>query len=736
MNTSSSSPSLSSEGSLLPPGVPPTSSSTEKYHQKRRSPPSSINSRIFEDERVSDNIIPIVQIVVPHSDLDGIVRGSGSTLNGGGLASKSNSSATTTPSSRYSLTRVSSFTNRSFKDLKEVPTDLLPKIVEVSSRSPTPVSSVSPPRSYTSSPTPVLPSSVTSNLLPSPISRPSFMKKSSSSTNVISNQSSIPKTQKQPPNTFITEVDVKKEDIQIEIEDIDYRLDLLPHWLFNSNHQSIEECKFPQDFSTTCKFPRKKPLHPSFVIKQVLNIYFPSFLSDHAPSQSKILVNQVLLSEQNQNILLDAFWWFYVTLYGNQYLISKSTEYYSTKLDICLEKMNHSKDFFLRMQKSKFYQEKAREWSQRRFEALTQEFIQVENRIANNYAEMVVKFIAARQFESKHNVSYGFDEMYIEVMSKSVFMAFGYNFPDSAEQFETVEFQRKIVTQFQIWSLGLDSIRQPCLDTVWKYKVELKLPTSSSEESKLTAKQKFQKAVLSICTGVKSKTRVKKQTEELNDVLSKIEETVYSPHYNLFEVFHEEEMNFIDLVKANRKEQIAMAYSKGVNLTAQELDQIIEYDERDEELLFELKILREEKKKHEKNHSPKSYDIKRVAQVRKKAWYEIGEGDNVTLKSTTRKECKHLGVFKAYSHSKKSSPLVSQYVSLLRETNSLQRQAERFEKRKAMRRDYMKNHSHQTTSKENASRNNSLDESNVLTGSYSSLLKPDKSIHKLFSEVL
>ncbi|KAG2378943.1 hypothetical protein C9374_007581 [Naegleria lovaniensis] len=713
------------------------SNSPNQNHQLEttRSTPI-INSRLFEDERVSDSLIPILQIVVPHSD---------ESTNTSSTNGHSKNAEKPAIPSRYSLTRVSSFTNRSFKDLKEVPTDLLPKIIEVSSRSPTPVSPVSPispPRSYASSP---IPSGNT--LLPSPITRPAFTRTSSSSTNLsLSNSvpsTLIPKTQK-PPNTFLTEVDDKKE-IQIEIEDIDFRLDLLPHWLFDSSQQSIEQCKFPKDFATTCKFPRKKPLHPSFVIKQVLNIYFPSFLSDHAPSQSKIHVNQVLLSEQNQNILLDAFWWFYVKLFGHQYLVSKSTEYYMTNLDMCLEKIHHSNDFFLRLQKSKYYQEKAQEWSQRRFEALAQEFIQVENRIANNYAEMVVKFIAARQFESKHNISYGFDEMYIEVMAKSVFMSFGYNFPDSSEQFETAEFQRTIVTQFQIWSLGLDSIRQPCLDNVWKYKVELKLPTTSSDNCKLTVKQKFQKAVLTVCSGVKERTTVKKQQDELNHVLAKIEENTYSPRYNLFEMFHEEEMNFIELVKANRKAQIVEAFAQGANLTTEELAQIIEYDERDEELHFELKVLREAKQKHEKNHSPKSYDIKDVATVRKKAWYEIGEGDNVTLKSTTRKECKHLGVFKAYSHSKKSSPLVSQYVSLLRETNSLQRQAERFEKRNVMRRDYMK--TPQPKNDDNSSLRKSLNntnESSVLSNTssssyskgYSTLLKPDKSIHKLFSQVV
>ncbi|EFC47180.1 predicted protein [Naegleria gruberi] len=577
------------------------------------------------------------------------------------------------------------YSNRS---LKEIPTELLPTIVSVSS-----------PTSSNLSPSPLLeevrrqqgdlsiPISPSSNssLPPTPPSIKGRLSKQPSFTDPNARRM---KSSGSSTGTFLTEVSLKSMD-SFFIPSPPKQVHLLPDFLFSPQTENIENCRFPSDFNNP-QFPRNRPLNPKYVLNKTLILYFPSLFSDYTNSEHRIQFNDLFLTEQNQSILIDSFWWFFLTVFSKDYLLRKAVQYYEYMIEKELEKRKEKNNFFLRKEQHKVYKEKGENWANQVYKKLLGELPAIENRISNNYAELVVKFITHRSYTIKTNIQLDLDDIFIEVISKSVFLAYGLNFPDCHEIFETEAFQARVARQFQLWCFGVCTINLPFLDTLWMFKMELKSPPYVRDEHSLSPKQRFKRAIQAVRVGYnESIVKTKEVREELEKALDNLEYNDYSPAYNLFEMFFEDESEFAAIRKQNKRLQIMEAFTSGATLKEEELNEIIECDDRDEELFIELQILKEKKEKNIFAKPLPSKDIKEIAAVREKAWYEMGEGTTKTL-VTNIKQVKTLGTFKTYSHSKKSSPLVSQYLTLLRHNKATQRKQERFEKRMELRKNYMK----------------------------------------------
>ena len=470
-------------------------------------------------------------------------------------------------------------------------------------------------------------------------------------------------------DTFMTEVELE--------ETPPHQLDQLPKWLFKTgNHETIMDCKFPADFTEVRQLPRKRHLHPKYVIKTTLSTYFPTVFNDNTDPKQRILLDKVFMGEHNQNILMDMFWWLYITLYAEHYLQKKACLFYEVNLDKVLMKKKTTS--ILRKEMFKVSMTKAEQWSSARFEALKQELDVVEERIANNYAEVIVKFITHRPVYLNFKVNVNMDEMYVELMSKAIFLTFGLVFPDSFVHFETKEFQRSLTEQVHKWCYGVFELEPKYLNSIWRFKMELKLPPTQLVAT--TARQKFKHLVEFVQQGKhESIVKARENRRTLESVMSQLEDHEYSPAYHLSYLFHEEDLAFKEASKDNRKKQITEAILNGRSLNDKELNEYIQTDAMDEEINFELEVIKEKREKMKRTQMPDSKHIKEIAQTRPKMWYELGAGNNETIRqdATNRK-----AVFKTFSYSKRSSPLVSQYLTKLHQSKAAQRIQEKEQKRK------------------------------------------------------
>ncbi|KAL9647492.1 hypothetical protein ABK040_006852 [Willaertia magna] len=421
--------------------------------------------------------------------------------------------------------------------------------------------------------------------------------------------------------------------------------------LFNNNlewlmeqEESVENCVVPIDFLSCQPFPRKKKLTPQFVINTVIKKYYRK----HVYSKE---IKEILTNSCNLQLVLDSFWNIFVNRFSERYLWRKANRRYSIEESSNSDLITHPPN---RQDK-----ERAKKWVDYQQTLLFKELVHIDKRMSKNFAELVVIFIENRKKNFRMcKIQEEIDTLYIDFMTKVLFLSFGMNFPESSHLFETEEFQKELCTKFNEWCLGIP-VLIPSNITLLKYDeedLERNFKSSEITETKTDPIRRLKKAVSLVKFIERAKKGMNKNNEEkaniiqLEEILERLSEVPYAPSRQLEHVFGDIwESEPTKRSKEEEKEKLKSIYKD--LLTEEDL----------EEIKFETKLSSKKKKQENRFSLPKSIKtVKNNTELRKKAWYET-KGDSYTLNTKIYFENRSR-LMNQQRFSKNPSPLMTNYL--------------------------------------------------------------------------